>query len=394
MELSVTYLNRKFLHPFVLASAPPTATGEMIARAFDAGWAGAVVKTLIQEPVRNLHNRFASNRLAGRIYGFENIELLSELTPEEWFRDIRALKRGYPDRILIGSIMGTGADKEPWLELALGCQEAGADLIELNFSCPHGYPEKGQGAAIGQNPVYSATITRWLKEDPRLRLPVIPKLTAAVTDISYIGEAAAEAGADGLSAINTIPSFMGFDLETLEPRPSVAGYSAAGGYSGPGIKPIALRCVADLLRSPGLPVMACGGISSGTDAAEFILLGAPVMHICTAVMLEGYGVLDRMREELASFMERHGFTSIDAFLGLGLGRLRDFHQLDTSYRVRAVIDPDTCTGCGACYVSCRDAGYQAITADGETVTVDEARCQGCSLCVHVCPTGAVQLLEC
>ena len=392
-SLAVTYLGRQLSHPFILASAPPTANGEMIARGFAAGWAGAVVKTLVQEPARNLHHRYAVNRLGGGIYGFENIELASERAPEAWFSDMRTLKRSFPDRLLIGSIMGTATDRGPWLDLALGCQEAGADLLELNFSCPHGHPEKGQGAAIGQNADYSARITRWLKEEPRLRLPVIPKLTAAVTDIAAIGQAVAAAGADGLCAINTIPSVMGFDLKTLAPRPAVRGYSTAGGYSGPGIKPIALHCVADLARSPGLPIMACGGIASGFDAAEFLLLGAPVVQVCTAVMLGGYGVLERMQAQLAEFMGWHGFSTVEDFRGQGLARLQPFHALDASYRVRAHIDPVRCKSCGTCYLSCRDAGYQAIQATAEAVRVDAERCQGCSLCAQVCPHAAIRMVE-
>ena len=392
MDLSTSLLGKQLINPFVLASAPPTGNPGMIARAFEAGWAGAVVKTLTRELVRNVRNRFASNRIAHHIYGFENIELLSELTPEEWYQGIRLLKLGYPDRLVIGSIMGDAQERTQWIELGLGCQEAGADLLELNFSCPHGYPEAGRGAAIGQRADLAAQIVAWLKEDARLTLPLIPKLTATATDISHVGAAVAAAGAAGLTAINTIPSIMGFDLETLAPRPTVGGYSTYGGYSGPGIKPIALRCVGELVSSPGLPVMGCGGISSGKDAVEFLLMGAPAVQVCTAVMLNGYGVLPGWLNEIEEFMAHHGFQQIGDFVGLGHQRLRKHSELDREYAVRAQIDPGHCHDCVKCMTACQDGGYSAIMErDGHKV-VDADLCVGCSLCAQVCPTGAIQMV--
>jgi len=324
---------------------------------------------------------------------FENIELLSERTAEHWYRDIRFLKKGFPEKRIIGSIMGDARSKDQWLELALGCQEAGADMIELNFSCPHGYPEKGKGAAIGQNSEYSGRITGWLKQKKALTIPVIPKLTAAVADISHIGEAVADAGADGISAINTFPSIMGFDLKTLRPKPSVAGYTTAGGYSGPGLKPIALRCVSDLVKSPDLPVMASGGICSGDDAVEFILAGAPLVQVCTAVMLHGYGVLLKMQKELIRFMEGHNFSSIKDFCGSGNRFVRPFSELDQSYNVKALVNPDSCNGCKICFTSCSDAGYGAIEMHHGLAVILNENCEGCSLCYQVCPTGAITMVE-
>jgi dihydropyrimidine dehydrogenase (NAD+) subunit PreA len=392
MNLSTDYLGKQLLNPFVLASAPPTGNPGMIARAFEAGWAGAVIKTLTREPVHNVRNRFASNRIARHIYGFENIELLSELTPEEWYAGIRLLKQGYPDRLLIGSIMGDAGDRTQWIELALGCQEAGADLLELNFSCPHGYPEAGRGSAIGQRADLAAQIVAWLRDDARITLPLVPKLTATATDISHVGAAVAAAGAAGLTAINTIPSIMGFDLETLAPRPDVGGYSTYGGYSGPGIKPIALRCVGELVSSPRLPVMGCGGISSGQDAVEFMLMGAPVVQVCTAVMLDGYGVIDRWLAEIDEFMAHHGFTAIADFVGLGHQRIRKHGELDRNFAVRAQIDPGHCHDCVKCQTACQDGGYSAIVVRDGRKVVDPALCVGCSLCAQVCPTGAIQMV--
>jgi len=389
MDLRVNYLGVTLDSPFVLASAPPTANGEMIRRAFHAGWAGAVIKTMIREPVKNLRNRFTVFRMGGTITGFENLELLSELPPDAWFRAIADLKAEFPGKAVIGSIMGDARSPDDWLFLARGCQEAGADLLELNFSCPHGYPEKGKGAAIGQNAEYSALITGWLKQCADIHIPLVPKLTAATADIRTIGEAVAEAGADGICAINTIPSLFGIDLKTLRPRPDIGGSTSYGGYSGPGIKQIALRAVSELCREPGLPVMACGGISSGFDAAEFLLLGAPVAQACTEVMLKGFGVIERMKRELQEFMGWHGFTALSDFLGVCRDSVTSFGSLDEGFRALPRIDPSRCTGCGACLVSCRDGGYQAVIREGNGIAIDPSACSGCSLCSHVCPEGAI-----
>ncbi len=393
MDISTNYLGKHFENPFILASAPPTANAEMIKRAFEAGWAGAVIKTLIQEPVKNLQNRFATYKMGKKIIGFENIELLSELTPEEWYKDIQKLKKDFPHKIVVGSIMGDAKNKNQWVEMALGCQDAGVDFLELNFSCPHGYPAKGKGAAIGQDPEYSAMITLWLKEDSRIKVPIIPKMTPAITNISSIGEAVANAGADGICAVNTFPVIMGFNLRTLKPKPDVGGYTTAGGMSGASLKPVALRCVNDLVENPGLPVMACGGISSGFDAVEFMLLGAPVVQVCTEVMLKGYSIISKMKKEVSRFMEWHGYSSIKEFIGLGTGLTTQYSELDQDFKVTPSVDPVKCNGCQVCFVSCRDGGYQAIKMKEHLAVIIEDRCSGCSLCFQVCPQDAIQMVE-
>jgi len=391
MNLRTSYLGVAFENPFILASAPPTATGDMIRRAFDAGWGGAVIKTICRDPVRNLGNRFAVIRNGNRITGFENLELLSEQTPDDWYRDIVAIKADFPDRPIVGSIMGDARSPDEWLSLAKGCQDAGADLLELNFSCPHGYPERGRGSAIGQNPDYAARIVRWLVECKEVMIPLIPKLTSAVADIRHIGEELAKAGAHGFCAINTVPSFFGFDLKSLRPRPDIGGMTSHGGYSGPGIKPIALRAVAELCQSPGLPVMACGGITGGFDAAEFMLLGAPLVQVGTEVMLRGFGVIDNLRRELREFMEWHRFDGPGDFIGRCRDTITGFGSLPVGNRYRAELQAQRCSGCGACAIACRDSGYQAITLNADLPEIDPAACAGCSLCSRVCPVGAMEM---
>jgi len=393
MNLTTTFLSVQFENPFVLASGPPTANYEMIARAFEAGWAGAVTKTLISEPVQNLRNRFAVVKNNSRIIAFKNIELLSEHDPYRWFSDIRKLKLNYPDKVVIGSIMGDAVSEKQWLFLAQGCQDAGADMIELNFSCPHGYPERGIGSAIGQSADFSSNIVRWLKAHASLNIPIIPKLTSAVSDISFIGQAVCDAGADGICAINTFPSLMGFDLKALTPKDSIGGYTTAGGFSGIALKPIALRCVSDLCKSPGLPVMACGGISTGFDAVEFILLGAPVIQVCTQVMLEGFEIVDSMKLQLTEFMNWHKFDKIDDFLGLGNRMIKQHSELNPKFNVVAKVDADICNGCRSCFTSCMDGGFQAIVMENDLAVILAEKCTGCSLCSHVCPTNAIEMIE-
>jgi dihydropyrimidine dehydrogenase (NAD+) subunit PreA len=391
MNLRTSYLGVNFENPFILASAPPVATGDMIRRAFDEGWSGAVIKTLCCDSVRNFPNRFAVLRSGNRITGFENLELLSEQTPDDWYRDITAIKADYPNRPIIGSIMGDACSPDKWISLAKGCQDAGCDILELNFSCPHGYPERGRGAAIGQNADYAAQITRWLVECNELSIPLVPKLTSAVANIQHIGEELALAGAHGFCAINTIPSFFGFDLKTLRPRPDIGGMTSYGGYSGPGIKPIALRAVSALCKSPGLPVMACGGITNGFDAAEFMLLGAPLVQLATEVMLHGFGMVNKMQLELREFMEWHQFDCPDDFIGHCLEQVTDYGKLPAGLHSIAVLQPDRCTHCGACTIACRDGGYQAISCSDELPKIDPAKCVGCSLCSLVCPVGAIKM---
>jgi dihydropyrimidine dehydrogenase (NAD+) subunit PreA len=390
-DLRTTYLGVNFRNPFILASAPPTATGDMVRRAFEAGWGGAVIKTLIHEPVRNLSNRFAAIRHGNRITAFENLELLSEQTPDQWYKAIAVIKADFPHCPIIGSIMGTADSPDQWLSLARGCQDAGVDLLELNFSCPHGYPERGRGAAIGQNPDYAARITGWLATCADITIPIIPKLTAAVADIRHIAEELAQAGAHGFCAINTIPSFFGFDLHTLRPKPDIGGMTSYGGYSGPGIKPIALRAVSELCQSPGLPVMACGGIANGFDAAEFMLLGAPVVQVGTEVMLRGFGVVDNMQRDMREFMEWHHFTTPVDFIGRCRDRATSFGELSGNHNYRPQLLADRCNKCGACHTACSDGGYQAIGLNLGLPVIDLAACSGCSLCSHVCPSGAIRM---
>ncbi|MCL5035955.1 MAG: NAD-dependent dihydropyrimidine dehydrogenase subunit PreA [Chloroflexi bacterium] len=393
VNLGVEFCGIKFPNPFMLSSAPPTTTGEMMGRAFEAGWGGAVTKTMALEKVEviNVTPRLTSLAFEGfgdeprKLYGLENIEMITDRPLGVWLEEIEDLRRKYPGNVVIGSIMAEGSSSEDWKELAMKVEKAGAQMLELNFSCPHGgIPGKCVGKAIGQDPHVAADITRWVKEV--VKVPVMVKLTPNITDVTVVAKAVQDAGADAVSAINTVSAFFGVDLETLEPKPSVWGYTTFGGYSGPGVKPIALRIMLELARSMKIPISGIGGIETWQDAAEFILCGATTIQVCTAAMMHGYDIIADMLEGLENFMEEKGFGSIPDMRGKILDKVVEFSRLDADRRVVSTIDRSLCIKDDLCYIACRDAGYQAISLDEARMpAVDEDKCTGCSLCMQVCP---------
>jgi len=392
VNLSVNFCGFEMINPFMLSSAPPTGTGEMIKSAFKAGWGGAVTKTLAldKDIVTNVTPRLTSLSFPGKadepkkLYGLENIESFTDRPLQTWLDEIKEIKHEFPDCLLGASIMAGGDDKAAWQELTHRCQEAGADMLELNFSCPHGMPEKGMGAAIGQNPEIAEQVTSWVVE--AAGIPIMAKMTPNVTDIRVPAKAAIRGGADAISAINTVAVIIGVDLKTLTPLPDVYGKSTHGGYSGPAIKPIALKAVASLASDLDIPISGIGGIENWSDAAEFILLGASTIQVCTAVMFHGFKIIEELEDGLRSFMDDHGFRQIDDFTGLSLSRMAEYNSLDRLPKMISSIDKATCVKCDLCVVSCRDAGYQALsTGDDRIPVVDKDLCTGCSLCAQVCP---------
>jgi dihydropyrimidine dehydrogenase (NAD+) subunit PreA len=271
-------------------------------------------------------------------------------------------------------------------------EDAGADGLELNFGCPHGMSERGMGSAVGQVPEYTCQITEWAKE--AAKTPVIVKLTPNITDITYAARAAKNGGADAVSLINTINSITSIDLDSFAPRPDVAGRSSHGGYCGPAVKPIALNMVASVAHDPQvrIPISGIGGISNWRDAAEFILLGATTVQVCTAVMHYGYRIVEDMIDGLANYLDEKGFASVAALRGRSLERVQKWEELDLNYKIIASIDAKKCIGCGLCYVACNDGAHQSIAAspraDGRTeVRILEDQCVGCNLCSLVCPVA-------
>jgi len=388
-DLSIDFVGMHFPNPFMLASAPPTRTAEMIKRAFDAGWGGAVTKSIALDPAEDLQPRLQPLRHRKRNIGMENVELTTQLTVEDWQREIADIKAVYPDRPLWASIMDAPVE-ENWQRLAESMQEAGADALELNVSCPHGMPSKGMGAFIGQNAELTGQVVSWVKKVSKV--PVVVKLTPNVTDISFVAQAAKDNGADALCTINTVLGLIGVDLDTLTPVPSVGGVSTYGGYSGPGIKPIALSCVAQIAKATGLPVSGLGGLSTWQDVVEFMAVGASTVQVCTAVMWKGYSIIEKLLQGLEKYLDSKGFTHLNPIIGAALPKIVEFPQMPLAPRARASVD-DTCNGCLLCVTACSDGGFQAITGlKGEIVTIDGDKCDGCGLCAMVCPLDSITMV--
>lgn len=387
-DLSVEFLGMRFPNPFMLASAPPTRTAEMIKQAFAAGWGGAVTKSIALEPAQDLQPRLQPLVHRKRNIGMGNVELTTQLTVADWQREIADVKAAYPDRPLWASIMDAPVEKN-WQRLAEAVQEAGIDAIELNVSCPHGMPSKGMGAFIGQNAELTGDVVAWVKKVAKV--PVVIKLTPNVSDIAFIAQAAKDNGADALCTVNTVSGLMGVDLETLTPLPAIGGVSTYGGYSGPGIKPIALRCVAQIAKATGLPVSGLGGLTSWQDAVEFMAVGATTVQVGTAVMWKGYGIIEGLLYGLNDYLDDKGFIQVTEIIGAALSKIVEFPEMPLAPRAKASVD-DTCNGCLLCVVACADGGFQAISGvKSEVVTIDSDLCDGCSLCMMVCPLSSITM---
>ena len=361
-DLTTNFAGIKCPNPFWLASAPPTNCGEQVMRAFDAGWGGAVWKT-IGEPITNVSSRYSSVDWAGqRMMGLNNIELISDRPIEVNLREIAEVKKRYPEHAVIASLM-VETKRETWHDIVQRAEDAGADGLELNFGCPHGMSERGMGSAVGQDPVYAQMITEWVKE--KARTPVLVKLTPNITDIRVAARAAKRAGADGLSAINTINSITGIDLDTFEPRPMVDGKSSHGGYCGPAVKPIALNMIQQVMADEmsSLPMSGIGGISNWRDAAEFFLLGCGTVQVCTAAMHYGYRIVEDMKDGLSNWMDEKGFATIDDFRGRSLPKVTDWKYLNLNYKIVAHIEESLCIGCDLCHIACWDGAHQCIHLD-------------------------------
>ncbi|HWH84977.1 MAG TPA: NAD-dependent dihydropyrimidine dehydrogenase subunit PreA [Burkholderiaceae bacterium] len=391
-DLATTFAGIRSPNPFWLASAPPTDKEYNINRAFEAGWGGVVWKTLGEAgpPVVNVNGpRYAALYSQDRrLIGFNNIELITDRPLEVNLDEIARVKRTWPDRAVVVSLM-VPCTEDAWKAILPRVEDTGCDGVELNFGCPHGMSERGMGSAVGQVPEYIEMVTRWCKQYSRL--PVIVKLTPNITDIKAPALAAHRGGADAVSLINTINSVMGVDLDSLLVHPNTGGTGSHGGYCGPAVKPIAQAMVAEIARTPlmsGLPISGIGGIGTWRDAAEFIALGCGNVQVCTAAMTYGFRIVQDMTSGLAEYMDAKGFHNIDAFRGRAVPSIVDWNQLNLNHIEKAVIDQDLCIQCGRCHVVCEDTSHQAITAakNGQRhFEVVEAECVGCNLCVSVCP---------
>ena len=391
-DLSSDFLGIKSPNPFWLASAPPTDKAYNVERAFQAGWGGVVWKTLGEPgpPIVNVNGpRYGAIWGADRrLLGLNNIELITDRDLEINLREIKEIKRKWPDRAVVVSLM-VPCEEEPWKAILKRVEETEADGVELNFGCPHGMSERGMGSAVGQVPEYIEMVARWCKQ--HTRMPVIVKLTPNINDIRYPARAAHAGGADAVSLINTVSSITSVNLDTFSPEPSIDGKGSHGGYCGPAVKPIALNMVAEIARdaqTAGMPISGIGGITTWRDAAEFIALGCGNVQVCTAAMTYGFKIIDELTQGLSNWMDEAGHTSIESLIGRAVPNVSDWQYLNLNYVTKARINQDTCIQCGRCHIACEDTSHQAITnmVDGlRKFEVIDEECVGCNLCVNVCP---------
>ena len=335
-------------NPFLLASAPPATNPDIIARSFEMGWGGAIIKTVQYTPrwiKRNVNPRIRAIKEEGRITGFTNFEIGSPYTLDKWAEGIRWLKRNYPENPVFCSLLHTDVlNESEWREVTRIFDQAGADGFELNLSCSHGQAESGCGAILGADAEKIKMVTSWVRQETEK--PVMPKLTALTVDFPGKGLAAKEAGADAVAAINTLSSLPGIDIRTFAPFNTVDKMSAFQGLSGKAIKPIALRCVAQLAQATDLPISATGGIYNWNDAVEFILVGARSLQVCSAVMEHGYGVIKEMKSGLLGYMEEMGFETLSDFCGKSLPYITKQIDLSRNYKLTSKVNAQKCVGCG------------------------------------------------
>ena len=388
--LKTSILGIEFENPYVLASAPPTASVESIDKAFEMGWGGAVIKTITPDDLKMTETspRYTTLKSKDKIIGFQNIELLSHKTIQYWCDAIHYLKEKHPSKVIIASIMAP-VKKEEWQNLVKKLNETPIDAYELNFSCPHGMPGKNIGMAIGTSAEISSSITSWVKEIANK--PVFVKLTPNVTDITYIANAVEQAGCDGFAAINTVQGFMGINLDTLEPNLNIDGYSTYGGCSGEFVKPIGFRCVAQLRQSSDLPILGMGGISNWEDAVQYIALGADIVQICTEAMLNGFSIINKLKSGLLNYLEQKGMNDISELKNIAIPKITSHKNLNKKYHLYPNINKEKCVLCGKCAKICSECEYNALKKNENHIEVDKNTCVGCSLCSHVCPQNAITM---
>jgi len=386
-NLNTELLGICFPNPFLLSAGPPTAKGSMVIEAFRAGWGGAVLKTIGLAPTPHTSPRVHVIRSGKSKRGMLDIELISDMAIGRWEAEIDRIRDAFPERPIIASIMG-GGEPHDWQEVVRRLEPHGVSGFEMNASCPNYAKERG--GKLGQDPKSLKAAVQWVRE--ATELPLIVKLTPNVTDIAALARIAVQAGADAITACNSLTGLGGIDLETFTPQPTVRNKGMIGGYGGPGLKPVTLRCTAGIAQAlPTVPIFGCGGIETWHDAAEYLAVGAAAVQICTAVMWNGVQIIDKLTRGLEDYLLRKGFSGPADMQGLALSSIGVWDDLDLAWKMIARVDAENCNGCGICVRSCHSGAYQAIVLENEKARVDNLKCAGCGLCIGVCPQHAIGL---
>jgi len=382
VNISVDFAGVHLENPIILSSGGPGWDGEHLKRAGLAG-AGALIPKSIGPPARWLHHprvgRMGLFRAGKTPYGMINLELFSTLPAENWLeKELRtAAEGGAP---IIASVV---ADPNPsnTQKVASRVVRTGyVAMVEINVSCP--MPAEKVGMHIGRDPKLTAEQVKAVKE--AIDVPVTVKLSPNFAYIGEIAKAAEKAGADAISATNSVQALYGVDIETGK-----LILPAFGGYSGPAIKPITLRCVAQAAQAVNIPISGIGGISNWRDVVEYIMVGATTVQTCTAIMWRGLKVFKQLSDGLRSFMERKGYKKIEDFRGIALRYLTTVEEMATREPMHATVNKDLCNGCKICETVC---SYDAIKMVENKAVSDPKKCDGCGLCKAWCPTEAIELV--
>ena len=391
-DLSYDFLGIHFENPFILAAAPSTDDLDMVRRAFEMGWAGAILKTTSIEGTRvDLCYPMMStfNHEGKKLFGMGNIDLISEHHIDKVEYNVRTLKKEFPEKMVAASIMA--GRKEDWQTLVQRLEKAGADLIECSFSCPQGNIGEDPGKMLAQSLSATELTARWVKEATS-KTPVSIKITPHVTDIVEVARAVKRSGCDALTASNSIQALMGIDIHSFAPHPSLGGKSTYSGMTGPAIKPITLRTIAEIARNVDIPILGTGGATTWSDAVEFMAVGAGVVEFCTVVMHHGFRVIDDLRSGMSHYLDEMKFSSPSEIVRKALPNIVMHDDLPRQ-TIRSHINDKLCIGCDVCYVACRDGGHMAIEQRPNRIPhVDLDRCVGCGLCQFVCPVdGCIEM---
>ncbi len=380
-DLSVDYCGVRYKNPLILSSATPGSDGEGMRLAGVAGFGGVVPKTIGPKQDWAAHprnGRIFLHKYNNRPIGMVNLELFTTKTRDEWLtKDLEIAKQS-------GAVMHVSLlampEPEDTARLVEELQATGmVDLFELNVSCP--MPASTVGMHIGKSPERTYAQVKAGKEASKL--PFTVKMTPNVPDLVEIAQAAKEAGADGITISNSVRSFAGVDIETGKPY-----LNAYGGYTGPAIRPIIMRHVSEVARNVDIPISAVGGVTSFREVIEYIMIGATTVQITTAVMWNGYDVVQKILKDLNDWMDSHGYKSFDEIRGIALEPITTVEKLAQLPPLFANVDENLCTNCGLCEKICF---FRAIKQGDGARYVEPQYCDGCGLCAQWCPVKAITL---